>query len=52
MVAHLAEYNLWSQIFRGATQCPGPALYTFGKAKICHLKEKQKEQQQIITRIE
>lgn len=36
--AHLAENDLWSQIFWGATQCPGPALHTFGKAKICNLK--------------
>lgn len=44
MVAHLAEDNLWGQIFWGATQCPGPALYTFGEAKICHLREEKKEQ--------
>lgn len=41
-VTHLAENNLWGQIFWGATQCPGPPLYTFGKAKICHLTEKKK----------
>ncbi len=44
MVAHLAENNLWGQIFWGAAQCPGPALYTFGEAKICHLREEKKEQ--------
>lgn len=43
MVAHLAENNFWGQIFWGATQCPGPALYTFGKAKIRHLGEENKD---------
>lgn len=51
MVAHLAENNLWGQIFWGATQCPGPALHTFGKAKICHLSEEQKERRQIMRKI-
>lgn len=37
----LAENNLWSQIFWGATQCPGTALYPFGKAKICNLSSKE-----------
>lgn len=41
LVAHLAENNLWGQIFWGATQCPGPTLHTFGKAKICHLEEEE-----------
>lgn len=36
-VVYLAKDYLWSQIFWGATQCPGPALYSFGKAKICYL---------------
>lgn len=46
MVAHLAENNFWGQIFWGTTQCPGPTLYTFGKAKICHLRRGRKHQRQ------
>lgn len=45
MAAHLAENDLWGQIFWGAAQCPGPALYTFCEAKICHLVETQTEKE-------
>lgn len=51
--AHLAENDLWSQIFWGATQCPGPALHTFGKAKICNLRgDKEQWQRQWVKKKE
>ena len=43
-LAHLAEDNLWGQIFWSAAQCPGPALYTFGEAEICNLKDNQEKE--------
>lgn len=40
---HLAEDNLWSQVLRSPTQCPGPAFHSFGKAKVCDLNEEERE---------
>lgn len=37
----LAEDDLWSQVLRSSTQCPGPAFYSFGKAEVCDLKKEQ-----------
>lgn len=35
--ACLAEDDFRGQVFRGATQGPGSALHSLGKAKVCHL---------------
>lgn len=34
---YFAENDFWRQVLRRSAQRPGPALYSFGKTKVCHL---------------
>lgn len=42
---YFAENDFWRQVLRCSAQRPGPALYSFGKTKVCHLENRERTQQ-------
>lgn len=38
---YFAENNFWRQVLRRPTQRPGPAFYSLGKSKVCHLEARR-----------
>lgn len=41
---YFAENDFWRQVFRSSAQRPGPAFYSFGKTKVCHLENKEAQE--------
>lgn len=37
---YFAENDFWCQVFWRPTQRPGPAFYSLGKPKVCHLEDR------------
>lgn len=44
---YFAEDDLRRQVFRSSAQRPGPAFYSLGKTKICHLDNQEAHEETV-----